>query len=446
MSDLNAIEKRKLERALGMAGGYVLNFSSRTFEEFFLDSIGLNIYDEKYNRGSGSKANRLRAFWEQESNDLVGKALGILFEEWKEFSGIGAPPEPPEECLKIVHRLKESAPVPNIGAGMPDKFEATPQQRSLDDVDATHLKIVTAGKEAISKWRSEHPDERFHLRRAKFVEKDLNAVDLHDANLEWADFRWCDLVDADLSGTNLRSADFHKADMRRSSLVGADLTGTNLEDADLTDANLECARLRNTKLRNTKLNGARGLETCEHEGPSIIDEDTLSNNLELPSAFLRGCKGSALVDSSASRAGGKPRSRPKVFICHSKQDTARAEELYDELLGAGADPWVDKKKLVLGDAWELEIKKAVAEADAFVVCLRPGFDEIGFRQKEVRWAVEAVELRPPGRGFIIPFIVEPCPLPDWCKSLHAGADLSRPTTIEDLMRAVEKHCLWTRHA
>ena len=120
MSDLTAIEKRKLERALGMGSGYVLNFSDRTFAEVFLDNFGIDIYDVKYDYGSGSKANRMRAFWNRESNYLVGKVLGLLFDEWKEFSGYGSPPEPPEECLKIVRRLKESAPVPDIGAIAPN--------------------------------------------------------------------------------------------------------------------------------------------------------------------------------------------------------------------------------------------------------------------------------------------------------------------------------------
>lgn len=116
MSDLNVIEKRKLERALGMESGYVLNFSNRTFAEFFLDSFGIDIYDSNYDYGSGSKANRMRAFWERESNYLVGRVLDLLFTEWNEFKGYGAPDDPPEECLRIVRRLRESAPVPDIAA------------------------------------------------------------------------------------------------------------------------------------------------------------------------------------------------------------------------------------------------------------------------------------------------------------------------------------------
>ena len=70
MSDLTNAEKRKIERAFGMASGYVLNFSNRTFEEFILDSVGIEIYDEKYDYESGSKANRMRALWE-ETRDVV---------------------------------------------------------------------------------------------------------------------------------------------------------------------------------------------------------------------------------------------------------------------------------------------------------------------------------------------------------------------------------------
>ncbi len=68
MSDLTSIEKLKLEKLLGMGGGYILDFSNRTFEEFILENIGVNIYSEKYDYASGSKANRLRQFWNVESN------------------------------------------------------------------------------------------------------------------------------------------------------------------------------------------------------------------------------------------------------------------------------------------------------------------------------------------------------------------------------------------
>ena len=116
MANLTAIEKRKLERVLGMSSGDVLNFSNRTFAEFFLDSVGLDIYDGKYDYASGSKANRMRAFWNIESNYMVGKVLGDFFDNWDELSDNYDKTQVPENCLRIVHRLKESAPVQDIEA------------------------------------------------------------------------------------------------------------------------------------------------------------------------------------------------------------------------------------------------------------------------------------------------------------------------------------------
>ena len=48
MSDLSNMEKRKIERALKMGDGYVLNFSNRTFDEFMSETVNIEIYDEKY--------------------------------------------------------------------------------------------------------------------------------------------------------------------------------------------------------------------------------------------------------------------------------------------------------------------------------------------------------------------------------------------------------------
>ena len=62
MADLNYSDKRIIEKLLGMESGYVLDFSNRIFEEFVYDTVGINIYESKYDFESGSKANRLRAF------------------------------------------------------------------------------------------------------------------------------------------------------------------------------------------------------------------------------------------------------------------------------------------------------------------------------------------------------------------------------------------------
>jgi len=116
------MEKRKLERSLDMSSGYVLNFSNRTFEEFFIETVNIEIYDQKYDYGSGSKANRMRAFWDLEPNYIVAQALGALVKDWEEYVGFNA--TPPSDDLKIItQRLKLSAPVPEISAIRPNTEE-----------------------------------------------------------------------------------------------------------------------------------------------------------------------------------------------------------------------------------------------------------------------------------------------------------------------------------
>jgi len=61
-----------------MGDGYVLNFSDRTFREFFKDDVRVDIYADKYNYASGSKANRLRGFWQAADDAIVGRSIEKL--------------------------------------------------------------------------------------------------------------------------------------------------------------------------------------------------------------------------------------------------------------------------------------------------------------------------------------------------------------------------------
>jgi hypothetical protein len=80
MASLTTNDKQVLEKLFQMGGGYVLNFSDRTMGEFFRDDIGIDIYDEKYNYASGSKANRMRGLWQVADDVLVGQSIVKLIE------------------------------------------------------------------------------------------------------------------------------------------------------------------------------------------------------------------------------------------------------------------------------------------------------------------------------------------------------------------------------
>ena len=81
MASLRFREKNVLEEFLEMGGGYVLNFSDRTFADFFRD-FDVDIDGAAYLEGhSGSKANRMRSFWDRAPDQLVGEILRELYPE-----------------------------------------------------------------------------------------------------------------------------------------------------------------------------------------------------------------------------------------------------------------------------------------------------------------------------------------------------------------------------
>jgi hypothetical protein len=123
MSNLTYVEKRKLEQLLGMSSGYVLDFSNRTFAEFVRDSTGRDIYDSTYDYASGSKANRLRAFWQKEPNSVVGKLMTDMLDY---ADGTG---ELKEICRLIVVRLLQDGPVPHADVGSQHHEQHLQQQR-----------------------------------------------------------------------------------------------------------------------------------------------------------------------------------------------------------------------------------------------------------------------------------------------------------------------------
>lgn len=59
----------------------------------------------------------------------------------------------------------------------------------------------------------------------------------------------------------------------------------------------------------------------------------------------------------------------KVFLCHSKDDKPKVRKLYKRLIADDFDVWLDETKIMPGQDWELEIKKAVRNSDTVVVCL-----------------------------------------------------------------------------
>lgn len=103
---------------------------------------------------------------------------------------------------------------------------------------------------------------------------------------------------------------------------------------------------------------------------------------------------------------------PRIFLCHAKEDAPRVEKLYFALGKAGFDPWYDKRRLIVGDRWEEEIREAIENSEFFAICLsNVAVKKRGFIQREIRTAVGEYQLRPEGISFVLPIRLEPCKIP-----------------------------------
>lgn len=69
-----------IDGLFNMGGGYVLDFSDRTFSEFFLSELRVNINDRRYTAEGTSKAKRLRYFLRTCDSKLRVQALLGLWE------------------------------------------------------------------------------------------------------------------------------------------------------------------------------------------------------------------------------------------------------------------------------------------------------------------------------------------------------------------------------
>ncbi len=109
-----------------------------------------------------------------------------------------------------------------------------------------------------------------------------------------------------------------------------------------------------------------------------------------------------------------PKPRPlRVFLCHAKEDKPLIRDLYKLLKSQPwIEPWLDEVNLLPGMDWEVEIFKALRNADAILVCLsKESVDKEGYIQKEFKRALTFAEEKPEGTIYIIPLRLDDCELP-----------------------------------
>lgn len=111
MANLKQTDKLKFEKLFGMSSGYVLDFSNSTFQQFIFNTVKIDIYDLRFDIFGDSKAKRLRAFWQIESDYNVGFLMKEMLEYWKINKSLNNEEIKDNEnaifkdCLQISNRL-----------------------------------------------------------------------------------------------------------------------------------------------------------------------------------------------------------------------------------------------------------------------------------------------------------------------------------------------------
>lgn len=171
MSDLTSSEKLKLEKFFGMESGYVLDFSNRSFQEFLLENIHVDINQPRYEKSGTSKANRLRTFWKIESNMVVGKSILKLLDYWQIRRELNnqvvtlSEKALYDECIGISERLLSNM----LGIG---KYER--------DIEISKSKEVAAQKDnqllLLLRWFDDMANSNDYQKRGFFLQDLLNKL------------------------------------------------------------------------------------------------------------------------------------------------------------------------------------------------------------------------------------------------------------------------------
>jgi uncharacterized protein YjbI with pentapeptide repeats len=240
----------------------------------------------------------------------------------------------------------------------------------LSEADFAEASLVRSDMTGSNMWRTRFDRARLanaNLTCANLSRAKLSETNLQDANLRAADFDRATLYRANLNNAVLQRADFTNANLENASLHGADLRGAHLEwcglsEADLSDSDLRLAGLTGATLAGANISNALlgetvfadadlsnvvGLDSCRHNGPSVVDHRTLQRSRKLPLSFLRGVGvPDALMDYAASF--GNAIKYYSCFISYSTKDQVFADRLHADLQNRGVRCWFAPHDMKIG--------------------------------------------------------------------------------------------------
>src|SRR5262249_17394987 len=146
--------------------------------------------------------------------------------------------------------------------------------------------------------------------------------------------------------------------------------------------------LYETVFSDANLTAVQGLETCRHDGPSILDHRTLVQSGPLPLAFLRGCGlPEALIEYLPSLLG-EPLQFYSCFISYASKDHAFAERLHADLQNKGVRCWFAPEDMKIGDRIRPRVDETIRVYDKLLLVLSKTSVTSQWVEQEVETALE----------------------------------------------------------
>jgi hypothetical protein len=145
-----------------------------------------------------------------------------------------------------------------------------------------------------------------------------------------------------------------------------------------------------TVFANTDLTDAKGLDRCNHPGPSTVDHRTLerSGPLPLPLVFLRGC---GLPDSLIDYMPALLNQAIQFYSCfisYAAKDQEFAEYLHAGLQDKGVRCWFAPEDLKIGDEIRPTLDQAIRVRDKLLIVLSGTSIERPWVKREVEQALD----------------------------------------------------------
>jgi hypothetical protein len=145
VTSLRTLDLRILDEALGMEGGYVLNFSDRTFSTFFAEELNIDIDDPRYAQQGSSKAKRLRFLLQKSDRATCTRVLEALWNHRQQLLAAGywrssAPAGADGRFLDLLQRLLE--PLDAAAGATPFAFQTPAPAFGWSRIDQLRQRLI----------------------------------------------------------------------------------------------------------------------------------------------------------------------------------------------------------------------------------------------------------------------------------------------------------------